>query len=81
MNTFAIVLAVVDVIICIAMIALVIMQEGNSQGLGSISGAADTFFGKNKGRSIDVVFKKLTTVLAIVFVIVTIVLFSIISRA
>ncbi len=81
MNTFAIILAVVDVIICITMIALVIMQEGNSQGLGSIAGAADTFFGKNKGRSIDVVFKKVTTGLAVVFALVTIVLFSIISRA
>ncbi len=80
MNTLAIVLAVIDVIICIGMVALVIMQEGNSQGLGSIGGAADTFFGKNKGRSIDAVFKKLTTVLAIVFAIVTIALYSIIAR-
>lgn len=80
MNTFAIVLAVIDVMLCIAMVGLVIMQEGNSQGLGSIGGAADTFFGKNKGRSIDVVFKRITTVLGVVFAIVTIVLYSIISR-
>lgn len=81
MSTFAIILAVVDVMICIAMIALVIMQEGNSQGLGSIGGAADTFFGKNKGRSIDSVFKKITTALGVVFAVVTVVLFSIISHA
>lgn len=81
MTTLAIVLAVIDVIICIAMVALVIMQEGNSQGLGSIGGAADTFFGKNKGRSIDAVFKKITTVLAIGFAVITIVLYSIIARA
>lgn len=80
MNTAAIILAVIDIIICIAMVALVIMQEGNSQGLGSIGGAADTFFGKNKGRSIDVVFKKITTVLAVVFAVVTIVLYSLIAR-
>ena len=80
MNTAAVIFAVIDIIICIAMVALVIMQEGNSQGLGSIGGAADTFFGKNKGRSIDVVFKKITTVLAVVFAIVTIVLYSLIAR-
>ncbi len=80
MNTAAIILAVIDIIICIAMVALVIMQEGNSQGLGSIGGAADTFFGKNKGRSIDVVFKKITTVLGVVFAVVTIVLYSLIAR-
>lgn len=73
-----VVLAVLDVLLCIAMVVLVIMQEGNSQGLGTIGGGAETFFGKNKGRSIDVVFKRITTVLAIVFIIVTIVLYSLI---
>ena len=80
MNTSAIVLAVLDIILCVAMVFLVIMQEGNSQGLGSIAGGAETFFGKNKGRSIDTVFKRLTTVLALVFVAVTIALYAIISR-
>lgn len=80
MQTLAIILAVFDIIICLAMVALVIMQEGNSQGLGSIAGSADTFFGKNKARSIDTVFKKLTTVLGVAFAIVTISLYLLIAR-
>ena len=46
------ILTVIFVIICIALTVLVLMQEGKSQGLGSISGMADTYWGKNKGRSI-----------------------------
>lgn len=81
MHTAAIILGIVDVLLCVAMVILVIMQEGNSQGLGTIGGSAETFFGKNKGRSIDVVFKRITTVLAVIFVVVTIALYALINRA
>ena len=47
------ILTVIFVIICIALTVLVLMQEGKSQGLGSISGMADTYWGKNKGRSME----------------------------
>ena len=40
-----------------------------------------SFFGMNKGRSIDVVFKRITTVLAVIFVVVTIALYALINRA
>lgn len=74
MGALAIILAVLDIIVCVALILLVISQEGNAQGLGTIAGGADTFFGQNKGRSIDHLLKRLTTILAIVFAILTIVL-------
>ncbi len=79
MQGFAIALAVIDVIVCIALIALVIMQEGNSQGLGTLGGNTDTFYGKNKGRAFDVQLKRITSVLAIAFGIITIVLFALTS--
>ena len=79
MQGFAIALAVIDVIVCIALIALVIMQEGNSQGLGTLGGNTDTFYGKNKGRAIDVQMKRFTSILAIAFGIITIVLFALTS--
>ena len=44
-------LVVVFVLICIALTVIVLLQEGKSQGLGSISGMADSYWGKNKGRS------------------------------
>lgn len=76
MQGFAIALAIIDIVICIALVALVISQEGNSQGLGSLGGSTDTFFGKNKGRAFDSQLKKLTTGLAIAFAVITMVLFS-----
>ena len=38
---------------CIALTVIVLMQEGKSAGLGAIAGAADTYWGKNKGRSME----------------------------
>lgn len=60
------ILTVIFVIICIALTVLVLMQEGKSQGLGSISGMADTYWGKNKGRSMEGALVKITTGLALV---------------
>ena len=68
------ILTVIFVIICIALTVLVLMQEGKSQGLGSISGMADTYWGKNKGRSMEGKLVKWTTILAVVFFVLTVVL-------
>lgn len=56
------------------MSALVLMQEGKSQGLGAISGAAETYWGKNKGRSMEGMLVKLTRILAIAFVLLALLL-------
>ena len=68
------ILTVIFVIICIALTVLVLMQEGKSQGLGSISGMADTYWGKNKGRSMEGVLVKITTGLAVGFMVLAVVL-------
>ncbi len=80
MKTIAIVLSCVDIVISIALILLVVFQEGNDKGLGVIGGGADTFFGKEKGRTIDSKLKKITSFLAIAFAILTIVIFLILAR-
>ena len=54
---------------CIALVALVLMQEGKSAGLGAISGAAESYWGKNKGRSMEATLVKLTKILAVVFIV------------
>ncbi len=56
-------------LVSVALTALVLMQEGKSAGLGAISGAAETYWGKNKGRSMEGTLVKLTRILAVVFVI------------
>ena len=68
------ILTVIFVIICIALTVLVLLQEGKSQGLGSISGMADTYWGKNKGRSMEGALVKITTGLAVGFMVLAVVL-------
>lgn len=74
MQTLTIILTVIDVLIALSLIVIVIVQEGNQQGLGAISGGSDTFYGKNKGRSKDAFLKKVTTVLAVAFMILSLIL-------
>ena len=50
------------------------MQEGKSAGLGAISGAADTYWGKNKGRSMEGMLVKLTRLLVVLFLVISAVL-------
>jgi preprotein translocase subunit SecG len=62
-------LIIIHVIISLVLIAVVLMQHGKQQGLsGAIAGGAETFFGKNKGRTIDAVLKKVTAVVALLFI-------------
>ena len=51
MQIIKIILSVIFIIDCIALTVVVLMQEGKQQGLGAIAGAAETYWGKNKGRS------------------------------
>ena len=74
MAALRIVLTIVFIIICITLTALVLMQEGKSQGLGAIAGAAETYWGKNKGRSMEGMLVKITRVLSILFVLLALVL-------
>lgn len=67
---------IVHVIIAVVLIVVVLFQSGKSAGLsGSIAGGAETFFGKNKGRTIDAILSKWTSAVAILFLITSIVLF------
>lgn len=68
------ILTIIFVIICIALTVIVLLQEGKSAGLGSISGMADTYWGKNKGRSMEGNLEKFTKFAAIAFLILSIVL-------
>lgn len=68
------ILTIVFIIICIALVVLVLMQEGKSAGLGAISGAAETYWGKNKGRSMEGKLVKITTGLAVAFIVIAAVL-------
>ncbi len=74
MAALKIVLTVIFIFVCIMLVVLVLMQEGKSAGLGSISGAAETYWCKNKGRSMEGLLVKLTKGLAVLFIVLAAVL-------
>lgn len=68
-------LTVLFIIICIAMVVLVTVQEGKEAGLGSLAGGmSDTYWGKNKGKSLEGKLIKATTVCGILFFVVAVAL-------
>ena len=69
-----IILTIVFVILCIAMTVIVLMQEGKSAGLGAISGAAESYWGKHKGRSMEGNLEIFTRVSAILIFVLALVL-------
>ncbi len=74
MGVLKVVLTVIFIIVCVSLVVLVLMQEGKSAGLGTISGAAETYWGKNKGRSMEGLLVKITKVLAVLFIVLAAVL-------
>ena len=68
------VLMVLFVLVCIIATVLVLMQEGRSQGLGAIAGAAETYWGKNKGRSMEGGLVRGTIIMGVIFFVLSIVL-------
>ena len=74
MNILRIVLTVIFVIDCIALTVVVLMQEGKQKGLGAISGMADTYWGRNKGRSMEGKLVLFTKNMAVLFMVRAVVL-------
>ena len=67
MDILKTVLMILFAIDCIALTVVVLMQEGKSAGLGTIGGMADSYWGQNKGRSMEGALVKITRVLAVLF--------------
>ena len=68
------ILSVIFVLICLALTVIVLLQEGKSQGLGAIGGMAESYWGKNKGRSMEGHLVLATKIMAILFMVLAIVL-------
>ena len=67
-------LTVIFVLLAIVLTVIVLMQEGKSAGLGSVAGMADTYWGKNKGRSMEGNLEKFTKFAAGPFLLLAVVL-------
>ena len=74
MQALRIALTVIFIILSVALATIILMQEGKSAGLGAISGAAETYWGKNKGRSMEGKLEKITKWMAISFIVIAIIL-------
>ncbi len=78
MDVLMIVLGAILLVLAIALVALVLMQQGKDKKLsGAIAGGADTFYGKNKTADKDKVLSVATTIIAIVFVVIVIAMYLI----
>jgi preprotein translocase subunit SecG len=74
MSALRIVFTILFILDCLILTVVVLMQEGKSQGLGAIAGAAESYWGKNKGRSMEGFLVKLTRALAVLFMVLAILL-------
>ena len=74
MEALRIILTIVFIIVCLALIAIVLLQEGKSAGLGAVAGAAESYWGKNKGRSMEGTLVKLTKYLVVAFIVIAAIL-------
>ena len=74
MGVLRTVLQVIFILVCIALAAIVLIQEGKTQGLGAIGGVAESYWGKNKGRSMEGALVKITKYLVIAFIVIAIIL-------
>ncbi len=74
MEILKVILTILFIIISLVITVVVLMQEGKQAGLGAIAGAADTYWGKNKGRSMEGVLSKITTIGVVAFIVLAIVL-------
>ena len=74
MSALRIVFTILFIIVCLILTVVVLMQEGKSQGLGAIAGAAESYWGKNKGRSMEGFLVKLTRTHAVLFMVLAVLL-------
>ena len=74
MTTAQIALSVVMIIASLFLIIVVLLQSGAQQGLGAVSGGAETFFGAGKASAADKILARLTSAVGVIFVVAAIVL-------
>lgn len=75
MGTVKLILSIIEVLACVFLTVVVLLQQGARQGLsGAIAGGADTFFGSSKASNMQRTLSRLTTIVGVVFVVVAVVM-------
>jgi preprotein translocase subunit SecG len=74
-STFALIITIIQLLTCVVLIGVVMLQSGKTAGLsGVIGGGSDTYLAKNKSKSLDAKMSRATKWVAIVFAVLTLVL-------
>jgi preprotein translocase subunit SecG len=66
---------VIMALAAIATIVLILLQPGNSTGIDALGGSSETFFGKNKGKSIEAKMKKWTIICLVILLVFSVIFF------
>ena len=74
MTTAQIALSIVMIVASLFLIVVVLLQSGAQQGLGAVSGSSETFYGSGKASASDRIFARLTSIVGVIFVVVSIIL-------
>jgi preprotein translocase subunit SecG len=74
MGVLRLILTIVLIVVSVIVTGIILMQEGKDQNLGAISGAAETYWGKNKGRSMEGKMLRWTVLAVVAFSVLTILL-------
>lgn len=75
MATLILLLKIVYLLDCAILVGIVLLQQGKVSGLsGAIAGAGETYWGKNKARSMEGGLHKATVVIATLFIVLSVVL-------
>ena len=79
MDVLMIVLGAILLVLAVALVALVLMQQGKDKKLsGAIAGGSDTFYGKNKTADKDKVMSVITAIVGVVFVVIVIAMYLVV---
>ncbi len=71
-NALLITITILMALAAITAIVLVLLQPSNSSGIDALGGSSETFFGKNKGKSIEAKMKKWTWICLAILVVLAI---------
>lgn len=81
MNPIELTLGIILMVMALFLIVAVLIQQGKDKKLsGSIAGGADTYYGKGKGKSWEKVLSRLTTVVAILFAVLVVAMYVVITK-
>ena len=81
MSALDIILSVLDIILGISMVILFLVQEGNDQGMGAITGSSnDSYYSKSKGQTLEERLKQATKLVAILFAVASVVLYFCVTK-